>query len=193
MIVGLRGRIEALSADGVVVQVGGFSLGVQAPTSTLSVIGPPGSDVRLHTHLYLRENAIALYGFATPEDLAVFERLLTVPRGGPRLALSLLSTLGAGDLVAAVIAADVDRLAQVPGIGKKTASRLVLELKGKLDSLTLAAAVSPHDENAEVVAALASLGYSAAEARQAVRDLPGGGDLPVEERLRQALQHLSRA
>ncbi|MBI2918842.1 MAG: Holliday junction branch migration protein RuvA [Chloroflexi bacterium] len=191
MIVALRGRIEALGTDSVTVQVGGFSLRVQAPASTLSTLGRPGSEARLHTHLYLREDVLALYGFATEEELAVFERLLTVPRVGPRLALALLSTLGAAELVAAVAAGDIERLAQVPGIGKKTASRLVLELKGKLESLAVATA-GPRDENAEVLAALTSLGYSAAEAREAVKSLPNG-DLPVEERLRQALQRLSRA
>ncbi|MBI2865934.1 MAG: Holliday junction branch migration protein RuvA [Chloroflexi bacterium] len=190
MIAGLKGRLEAVGGDGVVLQVGGFSLRVQVPAPTLSVLGPAGSEVRLHIHLYLREEVVALYGFATQEELAVFERLLTVPRMGPRLALALLSSLGAGGLVAAVTAGDIDRLAQVPGIGKKTASHLVLELKGKLDSLAVAA-VSPGAANAEVVSALASLGYTLAEARQAVQDLPPSG--PVEERLRQALQRLSRA
>ncbi len=193
MIVGLRGTLEAVAVDGAVIQVGGFSLRVQTPTSTLAALGPLGSQVHLHTHLYLREDLIALYGFGTEEELAIFERLLTVPRVGPKLALALLSVLGASDLVTAVMSSDIDRLAQVPGIGKKTASHLVLELKGKLESLDLAAAASsPGDQSAEVVAALTGMGFSTAEARDAVKGLPSG-DLPVEERLRQALQRLSRA
>jgi Holliday junction DNA helicase RuvA len=186
----LRGVIEESGADWLLVFVGGVGLRVQVPASTAEALGRRGESVVLHTHLHLREDAVALYGFATAEDLRLFEMLISISGVGPRGALSLLSALGAEGLSDAVSAGDVPRLQQVPGIGQKMAARLVLELKGKL--VGRAAAAVPAGRDDEVVAALVGLGYTQAEAQAAAASVPADGSLSVEERLRRALAYFGR-
>jgi Holliday junction DNA helicase RuvA len=186
----LRGVIEESGADWLLVFVGGVGLRVQVPASTAEALGRRGESVVLHTHLHLREDAVALYGFATAEDLRLFEMLISISGVGPRGALSLLSALGAEGLSDAVSAGDVPRLQQVPGIGQKMAARLVLELKGKL--VGRAAAAVPAGRDDEVVAALVGLGYTQAEAQAAAASAPSDGSLSVEERLRRALAYFGR-
>ncbi len=128
----LRGVVEEWGADWLLVFVGGVGLRLQVPASTAEALGRRGESVVLHTHLHLRDDAVALYGFASAEDLRLFEMLISVSGVGPRGALSLLSALGAEGLSDAVSAGDAPRLQQVPGVGQKMAARLVLELKGKL-------------------------------------------------------------
>ena len=186
----LRGVIEESGADWLLVFVGGVGLRLQVPASTAEALGRRGESVVLHTHLHLREDAVALYGFASAEDLRLFEMLIGVSGVGPRGALSLLSALGAEGLSDAVAAGDVPRLQQVPGIGQKMAARLVLELKGKLAGR--AAASVPTGRDDEVVAALVGLGYTQAEAQAAAASVPSDGSLSVEERLRSALAYFGR-
>jgi Holliday junction DNA helicase RuvA len=187
----LRGVVEEWGADWLLVFVGGVGLRVQVPASTAEALGRRGEDVVLHTHLHLRDDAVALYGFASAEDLRLFEMLIGVSGVGPRGALSLLSALGAEGLSDAVAAGDVPRLQQVPGIGQKTAARLVLELKGKLAGRAALASVAVGRDD-EVVAALVGLGYSQAEAQAAAASVPSDGSLSVEERIRQALVYFGR-
>ena len=187
----LRGVIEEWGPDWLLVFVGGVGLRVQVPASTAEALGRPGESVSLHTHLHVREEALALYGFASAEDLSAFELLLGVGGIGPRGALALLSALGAGGLSEAVSVGDVPRLQQVPGIGQKTAARLVLELKGKLVGPAAAVPV-PAGRDDEVVAALVGLGYSQAEAQAAAASVPSDGSLGVEERIRSALAYFGR-
>jgi Holliday junction DNA helicase RuvA len=173
-----------------VVFVGGVGLRVQVPACTAEALGRPGENVVLHTHLHVRDDAVTLYGFATGEDLRLFEMLIGVSGVGPRGALSLLSALGAEVLSDAVSAGDVPRLQQVPGIGQKMAARLVLELKGKLAGRAVTSVAAGRDD--EVVAALVGLGYTQAEAQAAAASVPSDGSLSVEERLRQALAYFGR-
>ena len=187
MIAGLEGIIESRGSDHIVLKVGGVSFRVFVPASTLGNMGNTGQKVKLHTYLQVREDALTLYGFASPDELRLFEMLLTVSGVGPRGALAMLSALKPDDLALAIASGNIDLLTTVPGIGKKTASRLVLELKGKLErEWALAPAAAGAGGNAEVIAALTALGYTVSEASQAAASLPS--DLPLEERVRLALQ-----
>ena len=195
MIAGIHGTLEARGPDWVHVRVGGFSLQVYVPTSALGDLGAPGQEVHLHTHLVLREDGAALYGFPTPEGLRLFKLLITVDGVGPRHALGLLSAMPPAELAGAIVGGNEAALGRVPGVGKKTASRLVLELKGRLqkewgEAAAAAAPGAARPEDTEVMAALGALGYSSSEAREAVARLPRDPSLPFEERLRLALQEL---
>lgn len=193
MISGLRGVLEERGLDWVVVNVAGVGYKAYAPTSTLAALGAVGEPVRLHTHLLLTQESLSLYGFATREELRLFETLLTVNGVGPRLALSLLSSLSPETLVAAIASEDEATLQRVPGVGKKTAGRLILELKGKVEREWGVAAVAPVGESdGNALAALVALGYTPAEARHALAQAPEAVKLPLEERVRQALQTLGR-
>lgn len=190
MIAALRGILEARTEDSLIVEVGGVSYRVYAPTSTLSRAGAVGDTIKLFTYLYVREDAIALYGFQTPQERELFQLLLSVSGIGPKAALALLSAYPAETLKQAIAGGDVDLLTRVPGIGKKTAGRLVLDLRGKLDWDKLTAPpLSPAD--AEVLTALTNLGYTIAEAQAAVRSLPTDRQYTTEEKVRLALQYFA--
>lgn len=170
--------------------LGGISLRVQVPASAVAELGRPGGEVRLYTHLYVREDHLALYGFLRPEELSLFELLLTVSGIGPRAALALLSALPPDRLRAAIGGEDIDTLCRVPGIGRKTAGRLVLELKGKLAA---SAAGSPGREpDSEVISALTALGYSTAEAQLAVSSIKPSPDATLEDRILLALRYFTQ-
>jgi Holliday junction DNA helicase RuvA len=153
-------------------------------------LGAEGSEVHLHTHLVLKEDGAALYGFATSAELHLFQTLITVSGVGPRLALNILSAFGAEEFSLAIAAGNPDAIAVVPGVGKKTAGRIVLELKGKLEKEWLAEGAPLTPDNADVLAALAALGYSVTEATHAAAHVSAPPDMPLEERVRQALQYL---
>lgn len=189
MIVAIEGVLEARGPDWVQVRLGGLSLHLAVPAFTLEALPSPGERVRLRTHLHLREDIIALYGFASGEEVALFELLIEVPRVGPKLALALLSAFRPERLAQAIASEEVALLSQVPGVGKKTASRLALELKDKLGPLAAAAPRPAGPGSAEVIAALAALGYTAMEAAQAAARLPADADLSLEEKVRLALRH----
>ncbi|MBI2846790.1 MAG: Holliday junction branch migration protein RuvA [Chloroflexi bacterium] len=192
MIASIQGILESgASPDttGVVVNVGGVSLLVHVPASTMESLGGIGGRVRLYTYLYFKEDNLALYGFSSPEERELFQMLIGVERVGPRGALSMLSAMRAESLAKAIASEDVERLTQVPGVGKKLAARLILELKGKLEKRWGAALPQPQ-EDSDVLSALISLGYSPAEARTALSNLAPSPNLPLEERIRLALQHL---
>jgi len=190
MISGIKGKLEAIGSDWATVNVNGISFRVFAPTSTLSMLGATGREVKLYTHLHVREDNMALYGFASPDELQLFDILLGVSGIGPRLALAMLSAMKVDDLTMAIATGNAELLTEVPGIGKKTAQRLVLELKDKIGAgwvTTPGAWVA--QENADVLAALTSLGYSVAEASRAVATLPSSNKLSLEEKVRIALQY----
>lgn len=192
MIAGLHGTLESRSTDWAIIKVGGVSFQVYMPASTLSALGAIGEEVHLYTHLHLREDSLALYGFASAEELKFFQMLIGVTGVGPKAALAMLSAMNPNELTLAIATGNVDLLAQVPGIGKKMAGRLVLELKGKLESAWVGALVSPIAEgNAEVIAALIGLGYTSSEATSAVAALPDSPDLTLEDKIRLALQHFA--
>jgi len=192
MIAALTGRIEARTSDSIIVSVSGVSFRVHAPASTVQNCGDIGQTLVVHTHLYVREDALNLYGFLSAAERDFFERLLSVNGVGPRAALSLLSALSLADLEAAIARGDVEALTRVPGIGKKTSARLVLELKGKLDlalSASRPAATAP--AAADVLAALTNLGYPLPAAQEAVQNLPVDPTLSTGDKIRLALRYLS--
>jgi len=192
MIASLHGRLESMSGDGVVLNVGGIGFQVYLPTSTLSSLGNIGEEVSLHTHLHLREDSVTLYGFASADELRLFQTLLGVSGLGPRLALAMLSAMSLEQLTMAIATGSTDLLTSIPGIGKKVAARLVLELKDKVAAgwvTTPAAQLA--EENTDVLAALVSLGYSASEASRAVASLPVSSELSLEEKIKQALGYFA--
>ena len=191
MIASLTGTLESLGGDGAIINVGGIGFQVYMPTSTLSVLGVVGKEVKLYTHLHLREDNVALYGFKSSEELGLFQMLIGVSGLGPRLALAMLSAMDAEKLIVAIATGSADLLTAIPGIGKKMASRLILELKDKIGTgwITTPAA-GLVQESADVVAALVSLGYSVAEASRAVATLSPTADLSLEEKIKLALQYL---
>jgi Holliday junction DNA helicase RuvA len=142
--------------------------------------------------LYVREDNIAIYGFSSPRELSLFEQLITVSGIGPKVALALLTTLNAEQITSAIMSSNADLLSQVPGIGKKTAGRIILDLKGKLEKGwegEIIPAISQGDTDA--VAALTGLGYSIREATQALSSIPQTDGMTLEEKVRQSLQRLS--
>lgn len=189
MIASLHGKIQARTDDSLVLNVGGVGYRVRVPTPTLAALGAVGSDAMLYTHLHVREDDLSLYGFATEDELRLFEKLLTVSGIGPKVGMGILSSASTDSIRYAIAQGNADALTAFPGIGKKTAQRLVLELKGKIDLTGLSAAgeLSPVDE--DVMNALINLGYSAAEATRAARAVPDSAQ-SVEERVRVALQFL---
>lgn len=190
MISSLHGKLESLGSDGAVINVAGIGFQVFMPTSALSTLGAPGDEVRVFTHLHLREDNIALYGFTSSEELWLFETLISVSGLGPRLALAMLSALSTEQITMAIATASTDMLTMIPGIGKKVASRIILELKEKIGAgWVTTPATQLAQENTDVLAALTSLGYSAAEAAKAVATLPPTTDLGLEEKIKLALQY----
>ena len=192
MIATLRGELRARGSNSILVEVGGMGFRLLVPASTLEVLGDVGETVRLYTHLLVRQDNIALYGFASPEEMDLFELLMSVSGVGPKLALTVLSSTSAEILCLAIAQEDVELLVRVPGIGRKTASRMILDLKGRIDTsrLGLPGAVAISPEQAELLGVLTSLGYSTAEARAAVSSLPPEAkEQPLEERIRLALRY----
>jgi Holliday junction DNA helicase RuvA len=196
LIAQLRGRLLRKEPQEAVVDVGGVGYRVTIPLSTFYRIGEPGTEVTLLTHTHVREDALALFGFLTPVEQALFERLLAVSGVGPKLAVGVLSGIEAPDLVAALRSSDLARLTRIPGVGKKTAERLVLELKDKMQDLPSAEATAPEAPRAaaeDLVSALVHLGYSRPEAERGVeRALREHGEGRFEDLLRKALQLVSR-
>ena len=195
MIAGISGVLEARRADHAIIRVGGFSLRVYAPATTLNRLGEPGTEVSLHTHFQVREDGMALYGFSGEEDRDAFERLIAVSGVGPKIALALLSAMDARSLFRAIADEDQQRLSMVSGVGKKLAAKLVLELKGKLPSLVALGGASalPGSGNAsEVLEALMGLGFSAAEAQAALLKLPQDRPMTLEEQITFALRSFAR-
>ncbi len=198
MIASLRGTLIHIGLDHLVIEAGGVGSLVFAPRPVLGALGAIGEQAFLHTMLIVREDSMTLYGFATREQRALFESFLSVSGVGPKVALSLLSAGDPDEIRAAVAHGDTARLARVPGIGKKTADRLVLELKGKLDFKGLptpAAGASPAAivVNNELAELLVSLGYSVTEAASAIAALPADAPNDLEERLRLALRFFGSA
>jgi Holliday junction DNA helicase RuvA len=191
MIVGVRGVLESTGPDWARLSVGGVTLQVFVPGNAVSKLGAIGATVSLHTLLRIREEQPVLYGFSDAASLDLFTMLTGVSGVGPRLALSLLSVLEPASLQVAVESGDVAALAAAPGVGRRTASRIILDLKGKIEvgEGDISGVITGGD--GEVLAALAALGYSASEARAAVDSLPDSDGDTVEDRIRLALQRFA--
>jgi Holliday junction DNA helicase RuvA len=192
MIAGLEGKIAAQAADHIVLNVSGVYYKVFMPGSTISQMGRLGETAHVYTHLYVREDQMALYGVPEERQLKMFETLLGVSGIGPKVALSILSTMPIDALENAIGSGNVDLLTRIPGIGRKTASRLVLELKGKIDIVAAAGIHASPTAAAEVVEALAGLGYSPAEIQAALSGLPKDTELTTEDMVMFALKRLGR-
>jgi Holliday junction DNA helicase RuvA len=190
MIATLEGTLEYRGNGSVVVNVGGIGFLVHVPSSTLSQLGAVKGKVSLYTHLHVREDNISLYGFASSEELALFKNLVSVSGIGAKLALALLSAWNPERLVMAITSGDIDLLSQAPGIGKKMAGRLVVELKGKLEKEWREVGLPLAPENTDIIAALTGLGYSVAEATKAISRLSNSEGLSLEEKLKMALQQM---
>ena len=191
MISSLHGKIESLSSDQAIINVSGIGFQVYMPTTALTTLGIPGDDVNVFTHLHLREDNVALYGFTSADELWLFETLISVSGLGPRLALAMLSSLNTEQITTAIATGSIEMLEMIPGIGKKVANRIILELKDKIGAgWIVIPATEFARENTDVLAALTSLGYSAAEATKAVTNLPADSNLDLEEKIRIALQYL---
>jgi len=191
VIAGLRGLVEEAGADSLLVNVGGVIYQVFSSSSTLSNAPPAGLPVNLHTHLQVRDDGLTLFGFASREELRVFQLLLTVSGVGPRSALALLSAIPADDLVIAIASEDTARLSSVTGIGKRLAARIALELKSKVGQVVAGALPASTGTATQLLAALTSLGYSNAEAASVLRSLPNLSGMPLEEALREALRAIA--
>jgi Holliday junction DNA helicase RuvA len=189
MIATLHGKIQSRTDDSLVVNIGGIGFRVRVPSTTLANLGAVGSDVELFTHLRVREDELSLYGFASEDELRLFETLMTVSGIGPKVAMNVISSASIDTLRVAIAQGNVDVLTAIPGIGKKTAQRLALELKGKVDVSGLGAVSELTAVDADVVDALINLGYSAAEAARAARSVPSTAKT-IEDRVRVALQYL---
>jgi Holliday junction DNA helicase RuvA len=191
MISSLHGKIESLGSDQAIINVGGIGFQVYMPTTALTTLGIPGDEVNIFTHLHLREDNVALYGFTTAEELWLFETLITVSGLGPRLALAMLSSLSPEQITTAIATGSIEMLEMIPGIGKKVANRIILELKDKIGAGWIVTPTTElAQENTDVLAALTSLGYSAAEATKAVANLPADSNLALEGKIKIALQYL---
>lgn len=190
MISLLQGTIASHRPDHVVVLVGGVGFKVAVP---INIVASVGNNITLHTTMIVREDLIALYGFDTPEEREVFERLITVSGVGPRTAIAAIGTLGIDRLRTAVSAGQVEVLIRVPGLGRKTSEKIILELRDKLKGgggLIPAGPLS--DANRDLLDALTGLGYSASEAQGALNSIPANTDETFEDRLRLALQYFMR-
>jgi Holliday junction DNA helicase RuvA len=185
----LDGTLEDKLGDRIVVAVNGTGYEVLVATSTLGRLPPVGRPTRVYTRVQVRDEAMVLFGFSSPDERQLFDHLVTVSGVGPKMALALLSVLSPDALRRAVATGDVDALCLAPGVGKKVAGRILLDLK---DRIGFDGDIPSSGPMAEVREALLALGLSAQEARDAIVALPPDGDRPVEELLRRALQEVGR-
>lgn len=200
MVTYIRGELITIEEDKVIVDVGGVGFGIYMPGTAMNLLPPTGEEVRLHTYMNVREDAIQLFGFLTRDDLKVFKLLIGVSGIGPKGGLSILSQLSPDELRFAVMAGDAKTIATAPGIGKKTAEKLIIELKDKLniedvlnkssDSEALAPSHNTNEVQAEAVQALTSLGYGNTESMKAVKKVALTDEMTVEDVLKQALKNM---
>ncbi len=190
MIVGVTGQLAATGDDWVHLTVGGVTLQISVPVSDILTLGSVGTQIHLYTHLRIRDEHPILYGFTSQAALDLFLVTQGVSGVGPRLGLALLSGLGAAGLQQAIAVGDTARLSGVSGVGRRTADRIILELKGKVDSDIIDDPGAPAGGDAELIDALTALGYSTAEIRRVLANLDRSPELTFEDYLRQALQQI---
>lgn len=194
MIAHLRGRLITKHPNQAIVKAGGVGYDVTISVPTFSELPGLGSDVALHVHTHVREDALALYGFARVEEKRLFEKLITVSGIGPKLAMTILSGMAAAEMVAAIRANEFARLTKIPGVGRKTAERMCVELRDKLDAFGAAQQVATHSAVEEdVISALTNLGFQRAVAEKTVeRVAPSSGRENFDAVFRAALAVLSK-
>ncbi|MCA9933873.1 MAG: Holliday junction branch migration protein RuvA [Ardenticatenaceae bacterium] len=192
MIASLSGNVLKIETTSLIIGVGGVGVRVFVPRTVLEDVGGAGRHIKLHTHLIVRETELTLYGFETEEDLHLFEILLGVNGVGPKVGLAILGTLSPELLKSAIMREETAVLQRVPGIGKKTAERIMFQLRDKLDLSSLETAVSfVSDVDADVIDFLTGLGFSIVEAQSALQNLPREAKT-VDERVQLALQYLDQ-
>ena len=196
-----KGELAEIKSDHIVIETGGIGYQIYIPGQTFSYLPPIGEQLKVYTYLYLREDAMILYGFLTKDDLELFKLLISVSGIGPKGGLAILSTLNADELRFAVLSGDAKSIARSPGVGGKTAQRVILELK---DKMSLEEAFEKKTEHVnsvqssgsssvknDAVMALTALGYSSTESLKAVSAVEITEDMDVEALLRAALKHMS--
>lgn len=196
----LIGRVAGVTEGNLVLEVGQIGFNIKIPSGLPALLPPIGEEVKIYTYTCVREDAFLLYGFLSQDELDMFRLLITVSGIGPKGGLSILSVMSADDVRLAVLTQDAKAISRAPGVGAKTAQRLILELKDKVsmeetfvsrESAAYAAQTAGlSDAKREASEALAALGYSASEAAQAVRKVENADELDVEELLKAALKHL---
>lgn len=204
MIAYLKGEVVEIEEEKLILECGDIGYNISMPASALDDTLRPGQEVKIHTHLHVREDAMQLYGFLTRDDLKMFRMLLGVSGIGPKAALGILSGLSADELRFAVLSDDIKTISRAPGVGKKTAQKMILELKDKLDLQEAFDTKTMHvqeasqaetgdlvDAKKEAVQALTALGYSGSEALRAVKQVDVSPDMNVEEILKQALKKMN--
>lgn len=198
----IKGTLAEVTPDTIVVEAGGIGYNIFVSGQVLDTLPSIGEELKVYTYTYVREDALGLFGFLTRDDLSVFKLLLGVSGIGPKGALSVLSAMSADDLRFAVLGDDAKAIEKVPGIGKKTAQRLIIELKDKLDlEDAFSAALMHHEESpvltekndlrSEAIMALTALGYGSAEATKAVRAVQIDENTEVETLLKEALRQMA--
>jgi len=193
MIASISGTIQRVGKDNLVVNVGGIGLRVFVPRGVLEQAGPVGRSTSLYTHMLVREKELSLYGFESEEDLNLFEILLDVNGVGPKVGLSMLSTLSQEVIRGAIAREETAVLQRVPGIGKKTAERIMFQLRDKLDFTAEVSAVPyMRDVDADVIDVLTTLGFSIVEAQTALQNIPRD-ETDLDTRVQLALQYLDQA
>lgn len=201
MVSYIKGELISIEEEKVIIDVNGIGFGIFMPLQSMNYLPPNGEEVRLHTYMNVREDAIQLYGFLTRDDLKVFKLLIGVSGIGPKGGLSILSQMSPDDLRFAVMANDAKTIAKAPGIGKKTAEKLIIELKDKLDiedvlnreaeNDHLVSSISPSNGvQADAIQALVALGYGSTDATKAVKKVELYKDITVEEILKESLKHI---
>ena len=201
MIAFLKGELSAIYEDKCVIEVSGIGYNVMMPSSCLSTLPSIGEEIKIYTYLSVREDAMQLYGFNTNDELSLFKMLITVNGIGPKAGLSILSFMSSDDLKFAILSSDSKTISKVPGVGPKTAQRLIIDLKDKIDLLdtfeqklskNVVASSKLSDEKNEAIEALVALGYSQKDAYAAVSNANVSEDGSVEEILKVALRNISR-
>jgi Holliday junction DNA helicase RuvA len=191
MIAFLEGVVDSKGVDYVVLNVGGIGFHVKTSSRPSDEIGSVGSEAVLHTCFMIREENPVLFGFDSTQERAVFLDLVSVSGVGPRVALALLSALRPGDLATAIVCNDTELLSKIPGVGKKTAARLCVDLSTRMESYVGTSAGAAHPGDAELVEALMALGYTAREAVDAARKVEVAEGVPLEQRIKRALGALA--
>ncbi len=201
MISYVKGALAEKSGDRIVVEAGPVGLGIYVPLSVLEVLPPLGEEVKIYTYLQVREDDLSLYGFLNRQDLDMFRRLIGVNGIGPKGALGILSALSPDDLRLAILTGDAKAISKAPGVGAKTAQRIILDLKDKVSAEEMLASVADTEERTsvplmqeagrEAATALVALGYSNLEASKAVKNVQITEDMDAEEVLRASLKYLA--
>jgi Holliday junction DNA helicase RuvA len=192
MIASITGIVRKIGKDNLIINVGGVGLRIYVPRTVLEDVGGIGRNMSLHTHLIVRETELTLYGFETEEDLSLFEILLGVNGVGPKVGLAILSTLSPELLKSAIMREESAVLQRVPGIGKKTAERILFQLRDRLQAVSGGPIPLVSDVDADVIELLTNLGFSIVESQTALQNVPREV-VDVDERLQRALQYLDQA